>query len=314
MRIQRLLGLLSILASVEKITAQELADRFEVSKRTIFRDIDMLNCAGIPIVSYPGLGGGVSIVEGYKVDKRVLSTDDTEKIFTALSGLKSIDGDVSVNNLIAKLAPVQEAELYSRSHYVMDLSSWFSDSLTHEKADALHQAISQQRLIHMVYISKTSRSARTVEPHKLIFKQSYWYLYAFCHSRNEFRLFRLNRIVSYDITDEHFQTRPTDRIESERDYGPGIYSLQYREGFTEILLEYDGDRAFELTSRIDASLLDQTAVTHRGHPSIRFYTSDLSGTADFIMSMGDLVRAISPPELVHEIRRRLDKIYLFYKG
>lgn len=79
MRIQRLIGLLCVLAEVDKITVQELADKFEVSKRTIFRDLDTLNCAGIPIVSYSGVGGGISIIEGYKIDKKILSSDDTQK-------------------------------------------------------------------------------------------------------------------------------------------------------------------------------------------------------------------------------------------
>lgn len=103
LKIDRLLGLLCILVSTDKITVQELADRFEVSKRTIFRDLETLNRSGIPIVSYPGIGGGVGIVEGYKVDKKVLSMEDAKKIFTALNGLKSIDGDNSVTNLIMSL-------------------------------------------------------------------------------------------------------------------------------------------------------------------------------------------------------------------
>ena len=70
---QRLLALLCVLADVEKITVQEFADRFEVSKRTIFRDLEALSCAGIPIVSYPGVGGGVSVFEGYKIGKQILS-------------------------------------------------------------------------------------------------------------------------------------------------------------------------------------------------------------------------------------------------
>lgn len=124
MRIHRLIGLLCVLADVDKITVQELADRFEVSKRTIFRDLDTLNLVGIPIVSYSGVGGGVSVIEGYKIDKKILSTDDTRKIFTALNGLKSIDNDDSVNSLMAKLIPEQEDHVFSQSEYVINLSSW----------------------------------------------------------------------------------------------------------------------------------------------------------------------------------------------
>ena len=141
MKIDRLLGLLSILANTDKITVQELANRFEVSKRTIFRDLDTLSRAGIPIISYPGIGGGVAIIEGYKLKNQVLSTDDIRNIFTALNGLKSIDNNHSINNLIAKLVPEKENIVFSQSDCVIDLSSWFSDSITHEKAIKLHQAI-----------------------------------------------------------------------------------------------------------------------------------------------------------------------------
>lgn len=105
MKTDRLLSLLSILANTDKITVQELANRFEVSKRTIFRDLETLSRTQIPIISYPGIGGGVSIIEGYKLKNQILSKEEIKKIFTALNGLKSIDNNSSITNLIAKLVP-----------------------------------------------------------------------------------------------------------------------------------------------------------------------------------------------------------------
>lgn len=313
MRIQRLLGLLCILANADKITVQELADRLEVSKRTIFRDLDMLNCAGIPIVSYPGIGGGVSIVEGYKVDKKVLSTNDTEKIFTALNALKSIDGDTSITNLIAKLVPEEETDIFSQSRYVINLSSWFSDSITHEKAITLHHAICERSCVRLEYISKSSRLIRIVEPHKLTFKQSHWYIYAFCQKRKDFRLFKLNRIVSLEILKEKFQLRPINNIEFKNDYGASLFSSQNKEGFFEVVLEYDVSKEFELTNNVDASFFEKNIDPQLNYSKIRFYTSDLSRTADFIMEIVDKVRVVSPPELYSEIKRRLDKINTYYE-
>ena len=226
MRIQRLIGLLCVLAEVDKITVQELADKFEVSKRTIFRDLDTLNCAGIPIVSYPGVGGGVSVIEGYKIDKKILSTDDTKKIFTALNGLKSIDSDNAVNSLIAKLVPENSEYVFSQSEYVINLSSWFSDSIIHEKAVILHKAIHDNCCVVMEYVSQNSRCKRTVEPYKLIFKQSDWYLYAFCRERNDFRLFKLRRIISQTISKEKFAPREVKSIQFESDYTTTLFSAQ----------------------------------------------------------------------------------------
>ena len=102
MRIYRLLGLLSVLAEVEHITVQELAVRFEVSRRTILLDIETLNDAGFPVASRSGRGGGVSILKGYRQDKRLLSREDIASLFTALDGLKSLVGDGSVSALLAQ--------------------------------------------------------------------------------------------------------------------------------------------------------------------------------------------------------------------
>ena len=96
------------------------------------RDRESLGCAGIPVFSYIGPGGGVSILDSYKLKYKVLSADDKEKIFTALRGLRSIDGDSSITHLIAKLVPEQESAVFSQSDCVIDLSSWFDNSMIHE--------------------------------------------------------------------------------------------------------------------------------------------------------------------------------------
>lgn len=313
MKIDRLLGLLSILANTDKITVQELANRFEVSKRTIFRDLDTLSRAGIPIISYPGIGGGVAIIEGYKLKNQVLSTDDIRNIFTALNGLKSIDNNHSINNLIAKLVPEKENIVFSQSDCVIDLSSWFSDSITHEKAIKLHQAICRQKCVRLEYISRKDRLKRIVEPHKLVFKQSDWYIYAFCKEREDFRLFRLNRIVSFEIMEMPFQLRPVSNMEFESNYGINLFSKSALEGFFEVILEYDVANEFELTNKFDASFFEDIPQESE-KARICFYAADLSWIADYLLGILDKVRIISPSELLIEVKQRLKKINSYYKG
>lgn len=312
MKLDRLLGLLSILADTDRITVQELANRFEVSRRTIFRDLDALNRAGIPIVSYPGIGGGVAVVQGYKTEKNILSTDDTEKLFTALNGLKSIEGDPAVTNLIAKLVPGKAEAIFSHSDYFLDLSSWFGDSITHEKTAAFHQAITGHCCVRMEYISKGGRSIRIIEPHKLVFKQSYWYLYAFCREKNAFRLFKINRIVSHELLEEHFQPRPIPEIKFPKDYGSELFSAKNKAEVLEIVLEYDAPEEFELTNKIDAVFFHRPGNRQTGE--IRFLVSDLAWAADLVFGLLGKVRVISPPALQKEIRLRLDKINSCPKG
>lgn len=306
MKLERLLGLLNILANTDKITVQELADRFEVSRRTIFRDLDALNRAGIPIVSYPGIGGGVSVVQGYKVEKCVLSSDDTEKLFTALNGLKSIEGDPAVTNLIAKLVPEKAETVFSQSGYVLDLSSWFGDSITHKKISELHRAISEHRCIRLVYISKNSRSSRTVEPHKLVFKQSCWYLYAFCRKQESFRLFKVRRIVSCDILKERFRPRSVEEIRFPVDYGSDLFSSDNPSDLFEVVLEYDAANEFALTDQIDAAFFHRSEGSPTGQ--IRFEAANPVWAADLVFGLLGKVRVISPPSLREEFQRRWEQI------
>lgn len=312
MRIQRLIGLLCVLAEVDKITVQELADKFEVSKRTIFRDLDTLNCAGIPIVSYPGVGGGISVIEGYKIDKKILSTDDTQKIFTALNGLKSIDSDNSVNSLIAKLVPENNHSIFSQSQYVINLSSWFSDSIIHQKAVMLHKAICDNHCVIMEYVSQNSRCKRTVEPYKLIFKQSDWYLYAFCRERNDFRLFKLRRIISHNISQEKFIPREVTSIQFEHDYTTTLFSVHPIDGFIKIVLEYELQNEFALTQKIDASFF-QEIHSESNTARLCFYTPNLSVASDLVFEILDKVQVISPPELYTDIKNRLKSINRLYE-
>lgn len=306
MKLERLLGLLNILANTDKITVQELADRFEVSRRTIFRDLDTLNRAGIPIVSYPGIGGGVSVVQGYKVEKSVLSSGDTEKLFTALNGLKSIEGDPAVANLIAKLVPEKAEVVFSQSGYILDLSSWFGDSITHRKTAELHRAISGHRCIRLEYISKSSRTVRIVEPNKLVFKQSCWYLYAFCRKQEAFRLFKIRRIASYEILEERFPPRPVEKIQFPGGYGSDLFSSDNPSDAFEVILEYDASNEFELTDHIDAEFFHRPEGSQTGQ--IRFEAANFEWTADLVFGLLGKVRVVSPPSLQEEIRRRWEQI------
>ena len=223
MKIYRLLGILNVLANTDRITIQELAERFEVSKRTIFRDLDTLNESGVPIVTYSGIGGGVAVIEGYKLKSNILTKNDIKNVFTALNGLMSIDESADLTNLMAKLIPEETSTVFSESDYVIDLSSWFQDSITQGKVSDLHKAIKNRNCIYLEYISKRSRSARIIHPHKLVFKQSYWYLYAFCEDNQEFRLFKVNRIANYKIMDASFNCKSVEKIDFRKDFGVGLF-------------------------------------------------------------------------------------------
>ena len=312
MKIDRLLGILNVLANRSRTTVQELADRFEVSKRTIFRDLDTLNEAGVPIVTYSGIGGGVSVIDGYKLKNNILSKNDIKNVFTALNGLMSIDESTDLTNLIAKLIPEETSTVFSESDYVIDLSSWFQDSITQEKVSVLHKAIKNQNCIYLEYISKRSRSARIVHPHKLVFKQSYWYLYAFCEDNQEFRLFKVNRIVTYKIMDTSFNCKVVEKIDFRKDFGTDLFSSQDPTSLFEVILEYDVTNEFFLTDKIDAKFFHRiSSAEEKGQ--IIFSVSNLEWATDLVFSLQDKVKVIAPLKLKEAIKTRIKRINELYK-
>ena len=155
---------------------------------------------------------------------------------------------------------------------------------------------------------------RTVEPHKLVFKQSKWYVYAFCRERNDFRLFKVSRIVSYEIMEELFQLRSVEKIEFDKNYGIELFSSKNQAEIFEVILEYDASDEFVLTDKIDASFFKRNIEDQANVGKICFEVSNLAWAAEMVFSFLDKVRVISPPELQEEIKRRLDKINSRYKG
>lgn len=312
MKIDRLLGILNVLANTDRITIQELAERFEVSKRTIFRDLNTLNESGVPIVTYSGIGGGVAVIEGYKLKSNILSKNDIKNAFTALSGLMSINRNNDLINLIAKIIPEEASTVFSESDYVIDLSSWFKDSITQKKVTDLHEAIENHKCIFMEYISKSSRKMRTIQPHKLVFKQSYWYLYGFCEENNEFRLFKINRIVSLKVLDKNFNCKPIEKIDFRNDFGAALFHPQDSKALYTVRLEYYSSDEFFLTDKVDAKFFQRKNNEEEGY--IIFKVSDLEWTADLVISMQDKVKVIAPLELKEKVKLRIKKMSEIYKG
>ena len=187
MKLERMIGILSILLQKDKVTAPYLAEQFEGSRRTINRDIEDLCKAGIPIVTKQGMNGGISIMEGYKIDRTLLSTADMQAI---LAGLRSLDS-VSGTNRYARLMEKLQA---GASNLLAGDTSWYKDSLS-PKIEILHGAISLGHKVSFTYFAPKGESKRTIEPYNLIFQWSSWYVWGFCETRQDFRLFKLGRMT-----------------------------------------------------------------------------------------------------------------------
>ena len=193
MKIDRLIGILSILLQKEMTTAPELAEHFEVSRRTINRDIEALCKAGIPIQTSQGAGGGISIMNGYRMDRTLLTSRDMQMILAGLRSLDSVSGNRYYEQLMEKIQTGSSEFVNGRDSILIDLSSWYKDKLT-PKISLIQDAIELRKRIGFDYYSPGGETKREIEPYYLIFKWSSWYVYGFCLMRKDFRMFKLNRM------------------------------------------------------------------------------------------------------------------------
>ena len=217
MKIDRLVSIIMVLLDKKRISAQELADMFEVSPRTIYRDIDAISMAGIPIHSTPGAGGGFEIMQNYKIDKKFFSADDLSALLMGLSGLSGMMRGSEMVNALAKVKsfiPAEKAnDIELKANRInIDLSQWAGNSNLQPYLEIIRTALEENRLLSFEYVAHHgSKTARTAEPYQLVLKGSHWYLQGYCHKRNDFRLFRISRMLNLKLSDGAFVPRKYEK-------------------------------------------------------------------------------------------------------
>lgn len=223
LKIDRLIGILSVLLQRDRVTAPELAAQFEVSRRTIARDVEDLCRAGIPIATRQGVGGGISIMEGYRVDRALLTRGEMWDILAGLRSLDSVNGTGRYGQLMEKLSAGASDFMRGDQSVLIDLSSWYGATLA-PKIDRLRAAIEGGRMVQFHYFAPGGESVREIEPYYLIFRWSSWYVWGWCCARQDFRLFKLNRMTGLQLSERGFERRsaPLPDLRNERIFPGGI--------------------------------------------------------------------------------------------
>lgn len=288
MKLDRMIGILSILLQQEKVTAPYLAEKFEVSRRTINRDIDALCMAGIPLITEPGRSGGVSIMEGYKIDRTLLSAADMQAILAGLRSLDSVSGTNRYAQLMEKLSAGSSTLLAGDTHILIDLSSWYKASLS-PKIELLHDAILTAHKVSFSYFAPRGESQRTVEPYDLIFQWTSWYLWGWCEKRKDFRLFKLGRMTDLQ-TGETFEKRvaPLPDLSPGRVF-PDMYQVKAKiqPKYKWRLIEEYGPDSF--TKQPDGTLLFSCGF------------ADKTSVIGWIASFGEGAQLLEPAELRKDV-------------
>ena len=309
MKIDRLVSIILILLEKERIGAYALAEQFEVSPRTIYRDIDAINLAGIPVRSTPGVNGGFEIMPQFKIDRKVFSTADLSAI---LMGLTSLSGMLRGDELANALAKVrsfipagQAKDIELRSNQVLiDLSPWTVNRSVQSNLERIQTALLENRLLSFEYLNHDgTKTARTAEPYRLVLKNSQWYWQGYCYTRNDFRLFKLSRMSNLQLLAETFV--PRKHPKPQLDFSDAAAARQTT-----------------ITLRIHKSILERVLdyvasedITPDGadHYIVRYPLIENDYYYGILLSFGDKCECIEPPHVRAEMRRRAEAIAALYK-
>lgn len=301
MRIDRLIGILSILLQKEKVTAPELAEHFEVSRRTINRDIEELCKAGIPIVTTQGTGGGISIMEGYKIDRTLFTNKEVQDILAGLRSLDSVHGTNRYIQLMEKLSAGSSDFMAGNQSVLIDLSSWYKNALAY-KIEIIRNAIEHKTMLGFSYYSPRGESKRQIEPYYLIFQWSNWYVWGWCRMREDFRLFKLNRMEEIASTENTFEERacPLPDLRDTKVF-PGKIAVKalFEPEYKWKLIEEYGLHCY--TVQEDGRLLFWTNCNNKDY------------LIDWLLSFRDGVELIEPEEIRTELKTVIEKMNGIYQ-
>ena len=301
MKIDRLIGILSVLLQKEKTTAPELAERFEVSKRTINRDIEDLCRAGIPIRTAQGTGGGISIMDGYRMDRTILTSKDMQMILAGLRSLDSVSGSSYYGQLMEKIQAGSSEFITGRDSILIDLSSWYRDSLA-PKIEMIQDAIGDRRLIKFRYYAPSGESERTVEPYYLVFRWSSWYLWAWCLKRKDFRLFKLNRMDGVQITEKNFECRDATM--------PDLSNEKIFPGGIKVKALFEADQKWRLVEEFGTSCFTEN---DDGRLLFTADYTDMENLITWILTFGDKAEVIEPEEVRGKVRTTIEAMIKNYR-
>lgn len=306
MKIDRMLSIIIYLLNHPRVKAQELADKFEVSLRTIYRDIEAIGQAGIPIVTYPGGAGGIAIMDGFKLDKSVLSREEILSIITGLKGVNSISPDVRTRLLIDKFSGLSagSGSLPAGPELLIDLSPWNKYDQLGIMIEEIKKAIHNRQTIEFLYITGHNITRRRVEPQVIVFKQSNWYLYAFCLLRQDFRLFKLKRIYELTLCDEYFNSREFYLDEISWDDEAQYAHLE------PVVVVFDSVLKYAVR---DIFKSDNCEILNDGRIKVSFPGQGSDWLYGFLLSFGDKVEVLSPEEVRNNIKSIVRNILAIYQ-
>ena len=288
----RLFEIIYILMQKKKVTAKELADKFEVSTRTIYRDIEILSRANIPVYATKGKEGGIGLLEGYVLNKCILSEEEQNQILFALQGMKKVRGKEE-KNILEKLSTLFNKEI--NDWIKVDFSNWEKGNEQEERFDMIKTVILNKNLIKFTYYnSNGERSKRIVEPLQIWFKDKSWYLISYCRLKEDYRIFKITRIKEIEILQKHFE-RNLPKEKKEEKYSLKNISLELEINKEMTYRVYDEFENREITKKEDGNF-----IVNVEYPENEWIYG-------YILSFGEYAKVLKPEYAKTIIKDKLQK-------
>lgn len=309
MKIARIISIIMILLENKIVSATKLAKMLEVTTRTIYRDVETINLSGIPIVTYPGVNGGIGIMEQYKIEKKLFTLSDISALLTGLGSIPPSMSNEEVLNAIVKIKGLIPAEQirdveFKSSQLAIDHTPWLGNKSQDIDLNKIKTALNENRFISFEYSAQNgAKSKRKLEPHRLILKNSNWYIQGYCIDRNDFRIFKLSRISSLELLEETFISRDVD-------YKPLDISMNIEK------------KSIPIKLLIDESVKD-LLIGFCGEENIEPYRNNKllvhfpfiedEYSYGMIIRLGDKCECLEPENVRLEIIRRVESLLNTYK-
>lgn len=309
MKYQIMINILFLLLGRKRVSAKFIADRYDISIRSVYRYVDELSLADIPIYSEKGRNGGFSIMDNFKIPANYFTESEISVINDALSSVESETGDKQIKEILLKLSSLaekrDEGESISLGNVIIDAGSWTNTESSKTTLRIISECIENTKKIFISYADREGNvSERTIEPHTLILKQGLWYVYSYCNLRKDFRFFRVGRIFAIKVLNETFERKPIDKNDIiMRDW-----------------LETEGniDVDFSLSESIKSEVEEWLGVRRvMVSPSGEIFASARlpfdKGLVAKIISFGSNIKVLAPKKLISEVKSAVENIKNLYE-
>lgn len=292
MKYQMMLKILFLLLSRKKVSAKYIADRYEISLRTVYRYIDELSLSDVPIYNVRGRNGGYAISDSYKIPANFLTEEESDKVIQTLTEINNELGSSVLDTAISKIGSISkqnESGVHINfGNLVIDGSGWGTGDIYGETIKIIQKAIEENVSLLISYRDRDGEpTTREIEPHTLILKQGLWYTYAYCRLRQTFRLFKVGRIEKIMLLNEKFEKRQTEDVKS-------ILSKFYDATPEDIDLLIDKSIRPDVEEWLG---VDKIAVSQSGKITASVKLPMSNYLTAKILSFGNKIKVLSPEKL-----------------